>query len=220
MTDTELRSPWHDLKPLYVLPEDFAAIAHHRNCSNLRLDTLPDQFVGGLDTAEVVFLALNPGFDERDITVNLQLPEFLEANRNNRNDPYGSPFYYFGGGLEQTGGYLWWTRILKQLLLAGVTETTLRQKIMLIEYFPYHSKSYKDLPIVPSQKFAFDLVNEAMTREKIIIIMRSKDLWFEAVPKLKNYSAKMIIKNPRNPTVSSKNLSEENFNILLLKLTI
>lgn len=218
MTNTKSQSPWHNLKPLYVLPEDFAAIAHHRNYSNLRLDALPGQIIGGLDKAEVIFLLLNPGFDDKDITLDLTLPHFVEANRRNLIDPFGSPFYYLCGDLEQTGGYEWWCRILKPLLNAGITEAILRDKIMAIEYFPYHSKSYKNLPIVPSQQYAFDLVDEAIRRGKTIVVMRSKDLWFRAVPSLENYTGKMMIKNPRNPSVSSANLGEENFNILLSKL--
>lgn len=218
MTNTIPKNPWQTLKPLYVLPDDFAAIAHHKNYPNLRLDTLPDQVIGGLDNAEVVFLLLNPGFDEKDITINLTLPHFIEANRRNLTDPFGSPFYYFGGDLERTGGYEWWSRILKPLLKAGVTETTFRNKIMAIEYFPYHSKSWKDLPHVPSQQYAFDLVNEAIQRRKTIVIMRSKDLWFRAVPTLETYANKMMIKNPRNPSVSAANLGDDNFMNLLSRL--
>lgn len=217
MTNTTPKNPWHDLKPLYVLPEDFAAIAHHRNYSNLRLDTLPDQVIGGLDNAEVVFLLLNPGFDDKDTTVNLALPEFVEANRRNLTDPYGSPFYYFSGGLEATGGYIWWARILKPLIKAGVTEAMLRDKIIAIEYFPYHSKSYKNLPVVPSQRYAFNLVREAIRRQKTIIIMRSPKLWLEAVPELVDYSY-MTLNSWLNVTVSPKNLGEDNFNVVLAKL--
>ncbi len=217
MTNSTPQNPWQNLKPLYVLPEDFAAIAHHRNYSNLRLDTLPDQVIGGLDKAEVVFLLLNPGFDDKDITVNLALPEFVEANLHNLTDPYASPFYYFGSGFETTGGYIWWARILRPLIKAGVSETTLRDKIMAIEYFPYHSKSYKNLPIVPSQQYAFDLVREAIKRQKIIVIMRSPKLWLEAVPELVDYSH-MTLNSWLNITVSSKNLGETKFNQLLAKL--
>lgn len=220
MTNPVPLSPWRDLptESLYILPEDLKSIQHHRNFSNLRLETLPDQFVGGLDTAEVVFLALNPGFHESDITVNLQLPEFLEANHNNRNDPYGSPFYYFGGGLAQTGGYKWWARILNSLLQEGVTEAALRQKIMLIEYFPYHSPDWKkSLPLVPSQQFAFDLVREAIDRKKTIVIMRSEKLWRKAVPELATYKY-MLVKNLRRPFISPNNLGDENFKAILAKL--
>ena len=217
LAKSDIGSPWHNLKPLHVLPEDFAAIAHHRNYSNLRLDTLPDQFIGGLDNAEVIFLLLNPGFDETDIKINLGLPNFIQANIRNLTDPYGSPFYYFGSGLEQTGGYKWWRRILGPLLRAGITEDTLRHRIMAIEYFPYHSKTYKDLPLVPSQQYAFDVVREAIKRNKTLVI-RSPDRWVAAVPELATYPY-MTFKAPRNPSVSPNNLGVENFNTILARLT-
>lgn len=220
MTDPLLQSPWHNLptEPPYILPEDLEFIRHHRNFSNLRLDTLPGQFAGGLDTAEVVFLVLNPGYDERDTTLNLQLPKFLEANRNNHTDPYSSLFYYFNDGLETTSGYEWWARKLKPLIASGVSEDMLRKKIMLVEYFPYHSTRYKHItPSLPSQQFAFNLVYEATKRNKIIIVMRSKKLWLKAVPELASYPY-MTLNSPQNVVISPKNLGEANFNSLVSKL--
>lgn len=212
MNKSKLHNPWQDLKPLYVLPEDFAKLVGHPNYSNLRLDALPSQVIGGLDNAEIIFLLLNPGFSESDITVDLQIPRFVEANRLNHIDPYGSPFYYFNGHLERTGGYKWWRRILNPLIQAGVIEAMLKEKIMAIEYFPYHSKEWKNLPLVPSQQLAFDLVGEAIKRGKTIVITRSKDLWYDAVPALESYAHKLLVKNRRQPYISSKNVGEENFN--------
>lgn len=214
MANYDTKNPWHDLKPLYVLPEDLAAIVHHRNYSNLRLDTLPDQVIGGLDQAEVIFLLLNPGFDDKDVTVNLTLPHFVEANRRNLTDPLGSPFYYFGGDLEQTGGYEWWSRILNPLIKAGATEAMLRDRIMAIEYFPYHSKDWKDLPQVPSQQVAFDLVREAINRNKTVIIMRGKDKWQSEVKELIDYENVIVHPNPRNVSISPRNIGEANFNVI------
>jgi len=223
MTNISTQNPWHGLpvEPFYVLPKDKLCIDSHRHGEELRLDALPDPFVGGLDSAEVVFLAMNPGFEEADITVSLKMPAFLEANYNNRNDPYTSPFYYFSGGFEMTGGYVWWTKKLKTLLQAGVTEASLRDKIMLIEYLPYHSinaKKIKNLK-VPSQLFSFDLVREAMNANKTIVIMRSREFWFKSVRGLEGYQNLMIIKNPRNPAISPKNLGDENFSTILEKLS-
>jgi len=219
MTNTTPYNPWQNLKPLYVLPQDFAAIANHKNYSNLRLDTLPDQAIGGLDEAEVIFLLLNPGFDDKDITVNLALPQFVEANHRNLVDPFGSPFYYFGGNLEQTGGYEWWSRILNPLIKVGVTEVMLRHKIMAIEYFPYHSRDWKDLPLVPSQQVAFGLVREAIARNKTIVIMRGRDKWQGAVSELIGYENTIIHPNPRNVSISPGNIGESNFDTIKSLIT-
>lgn len=214
MTNAVLENPWHNLptEPPYILPEDAELIQSHRNFSNLRLDAVPGQIIGGLDTAEVVFLLLNPGFNENDVTVDIKLPGFIDDNQRNHIDPYNSPFLYFNKGYEVTGGYKWWTRILNPLIQEGITEATLRNKIIAIEYFPYHSKDWKDLPRIPSQQFAFDLVREAINRNKVIII-RSPKRWVEAVPELAEYPY-MTFRSQLNVSVSPKNIGEENFNTI------
>lgn len=219
MTVSAPLSPWRNLptKPKYILPEDLDFIQKHHNFPHLRLDMLPGQFAGGLDKAEIVFLALNPGFDERDTGVDLALPGFPEAILENQNDPFGSPFYYFNSGFEQTAGYEWWAKKLKPLMQAGVTDESLREKVMLVEYFPYHSRIWKSLPLIPSQQFAFDLVAEAVARKKIIVIMRKEKLWLEAVEGLRDYDY-MRVNSWLNPTISPNNLGEENFRAILSKL--
>ena len=102
--------------------------------------------------------------------------------------------------------------MLKELFRAGATEAMLRDKIMAIEYFPYHSKSWKDLPSVPSQQFAFDLVREAIKRGKTIVV-RSPKRWIEAVPELALYPY-ITFKNPRIANVTPNNLGIMYFNII------
>lgn len=218
-----MQNPWQELptEPSYVLPKDKVCIDLHRPLLKfeLRLDTLPEPYVGGLNKAEVIFLALNPGFDDSDIIVNLNMPKFIKANYINRNDPYNSPFYYFDGGFEETGGYKWWAKKLGPLLRAGILESTLRDKIMLIEYLPYHSKNAKKIKnlVVPSQQFSFDLVREAIRRKKIIVIMRSPELWLKEVPELENNS--VTLNSWLNVIISPNNIGELNFNRILTKLT-
>lgn len=217
-----MQNPWLDLpvhEP-YVLADDKSYIDKHRHANNeLRCDTLPEPYIGGLNNAEIIFLALNPGFRESDITVNMTHPQFSVENRRNQADPYNSIFYYFNGGFEETGGYWWWRKKLGPLLKAGVTEQMLRDKIMLIEYLPYHSENAKKISNlkVPSQGFSFELVREAVRRKKTIIIMRSPKLWVSAVPELEgNY----ISPNSwLNVTISPKNMGQENFDNILKKLT-
>lgn len=210
MTNTTPGNPWQNLKPLYVLPEDFTVLASHRNYSNLRLDALPSQVIGGLDRAEVVFLFLNPGFAESDVTDDLFNPQFVTASRLNHLDPYGSPFYLFNEELKRTGGYAWWRRVLNPLIQVGVTEEMLREKIMVIEFFPYHSEDWGNFPRVPSQEVAFDLAREAIKRNKTLIV-RSVRMWLKAVPELASYPY-VTFNSSMNVSVSPNNIGEENFN--------
>jgi len=216
-----MTNPWTklpDRKP-YILADDLEVIESHKNFMGLRLDTLPEPLVGGLDNAKVIFLALNPGFTDSDVDVNMQLPKFIEGCRANLENPYTSPFYYFNGGLEETGGYKWWSAKLKPLIAAGITEEVLRDKIMMVEYFPYHSVNYKHInSFTPSQLYSFEIVREAVRRGKTIIIMRSKTLWLEAVPELVGYSY-MTLSSAQNVVISPKNIGELNFKVLLSELS-
>lgn len=214
-------NPWEDLPQSapYILQEDLDVIESHKNFLGLRLDTLPEPLVGGLNNAKVVFLALNPGFTDSDVEVNMQMPEFIEGCRANLNDPYNSPFYYFNGGLEATGGYKWWSSKLKPLIQAGITEEVLKTKIMMIEYFPYHSVNYKHINrFTPSQLYSFELVREAIKLNKTIVIMRSKALWLEAVPELADYTF-MTLNSSQNVTISPKNIGELNFKVIISELS-
>lgn len=212
MIENLSNSPWSKLPETapYILPEDLSVIEQHKNFTGLRLDTYPEPLVGGLDNAKIVFLALNPGFTDDDVKVNLHLPEFIDGCRSNISNPFTSLFYYFESGLEATGGYRWWTTKLKPLIQAGISISILKDKIMMIEYFPYHSVNYRHInTFTPSQLYSFEIVREAIRRKKTIIIMRSRALWTEAVPELATYPY-LELNSAQNVTVSRTNLDNKN----------
>jgi hypothetical protein len=79
----------------------------------------------------------------------------------------------------------------------------------VVEWFPYHSKT-SGLPIkrvCPSQEYSFQLVNE-MLSSKIVVGMRSKKHWLNAVPAVENVP---FLKTPQNPHVSPANAGTELF---------
>lgn len=75
----------------------------------------------------------------------------------------------------------------------------------MIEYFPYTTEHFGCNFQIPSQKYTFFLVEEAMRRNALIIQMRSKRVWQEAIPALSGYPHYFALKNPQNPTISEKN---------------
>ena len=81
----------------------------------------------------------------------------------------------------------------------------LASKILCVEYFPYHSKKYKEMNEIPSQKYGFYLVEQALKRKATIIILRAEKRWWKAVPKLKNYEY-YLLKNPQSGTINSDNI--------------
>ena len=214
-----MTNPWKNLpkhKP-YILPDDKQYIEKYKNYNNLELDTLPEPYVGGINKSKVVFLALNPGFDDSNITINMNSKKFIKDNLDNLKNPISSNFYYFKKGRESTGGYIWWSKKLKPLLTSGVTHKQLLEKMMVIEFFPYHSRKYKHINTkhyIPSQEFSFELTREAMRQNKTIIIMRGERLWLKAIPELIQYPY-LTLSSKQNVTISSNNLGENSFDNIL-----
>jgi hypothetical protein len=75
-------------------------------------------------------------------------------------------------------------------------------------FSPYRSRSFAKLSaILDSQLYGFHLVRAAISRGAEIVLMRSKRLWFDAVPELRTYERLHLVANPRNPVISSLNVS-------------
>lgn len=207
-----MKNPWTNLSqfPPFIAPVDAPFIdTDLSNLLHLRFEVQPDPFLGDLDEASVVVLALNPGFQKEDLAI-FKKPEYFRQNRLSLLHKSTPPFYVLNENLAYSGGYKWWTRILKQPL----TEVSLEQlsrKLMCIQYSPYHSVTYTHFsPVLPSQKYSFQLVEEAIHRGKTIIVMRSEKLWLEAVPALKEADY-IKLKNPRNPVLSPSNMKDHEY---------
>jgi len=75
----------------------------------------------------------------------------------------------------------------------------------VIEYFPYVSEKFGCQTCIPSQAYNFYLVQEAIRRNALVIQMRSKRVWQEAVPGLMSYHNYYELRNPQNPAISQNN---------------
>ncbi len=215
-------NPWEKLSPLppYVLPRDSEVLDGAPNSikSNLVFDVLPDPYFGDPTLANVFLLALNPGFLPIDRDVHMKDTFFIEQNKLNLIHSSIHPWYFFEERLHYTGGYKWWSRILAPLFRDCDGERIMN-KLMCVEYLPYHSIKYKHLPqLLPSQEYSLELVRQAMKANKLIIIMRSKKLWLEALPELASYPF-IQLKNPRTPSISPGNMQKEDYLRLLKYLS-
>jgi len=185
--------------------------------SHLELSVLPDPYVGDLKKAKVVFLLLNPGFQEGDNEICAPHSEYFHENKASLTHAAHPPFYVLGEKFKQSGGYAWWIKKLKRVMESGVSISNLSEEIMCIQFFPYHSEKYKHFPKkLPSQYYSFELVKEAIRKQKTIVMMRSEKRWLEAVPELKGNYIK--IRNVRNPTVSDSNMKPEEFQRIINEL--
>lgn len=204
-------NPWTALpaKPPYVLPSD-ANIINGR--PDIRLDLLPMPYMGHPDRAALYVLTLNPGVSQGDEAL-LQNPYFVDQNRRSLTFESTYPFCQFDPALAGTPGHVYWAQCLGQLGVA-LGEDFLRERVMCVEYFPYHSWRFHRFPQrLPSQSFSFDLVRQAVAQRKPIVLLRGRKLWLSSVPELASsayYELKSI-----NSTVSTRNMAEGVFQALV-----
>ena len=173
-------------------------------------DLIPEPFQGRTD-ANIVLLALNPGYDDLD-------HHFHKVDQSYRKSVINCikeidqefPFYLLNPEFKNSPGYSYWASDNKGILrnlLHYQDAHKLSNNLLSIEYFPYKSLKFKPLnQILPSQNFGFQLVRKAIKRKAIIIMLRSRELWYKAVPELINYPRVYYTKNARNVVLSSNNL--------------
>lgn len=175
--------------------------------AGLKLDHLPVPWIGDPRNARVLFLALNPGWTPD--TDRLEREVYAEENRKALTFNSDVPFFCLDDRLATSRGYMWWRRRLGRLVdLFGLDHV--RSNVSCVEWFAYHSATFRKLPVLPSQKYSFELVNGAIDRGAGIVLMRSRALWVESVPRLE--SAGMVeLRVPRSPYVTPANLAENGF---------
>lgn len=210
-----MQNPWIKLPkiPPHILLEDFEVLTKYGKKPEhfgLQLEILPIPYLGNFKKASVVLLCLNPGYHRYLDRKAYEDKYYFQESLNSLTFSNRIPFLYLDTKLKHTGGYKWWTRLLKRLTEKfGIK--ILSEKLMCLQYLPYHSKIYSNPPcILPSQKFTFSILRRAIKNNKIIVIMRSKKLWFDAVPELKT-SPFIELKNYRMPYITERNTKNGDF---------
>jgi hypothetical protein len=205
-----VNNPWQQLpqEADFVLPDDRDLVnAFNLTAEDelkLHLELLPEPFLGSQD-APVVLLNLNPGYSDRDLSCH-QNPVFQTRSRGNlTHEPCAYPFYLLSPDVSSAPGYEWWTKRLKSLIQQTGDQPVARN-VLCVEYFPYHSKKFGHAALrLPSQQYSFALVRSAIEREAVVVCMRGKRFWFEAVPELISYHRLYHLNSTQNVAVSQRN---------------
>lgn len=220
-------NPWTKLpsNAPFILPEDLDAIDNYNRRwvgtpYEILLGEIPSPYIGD-PKASVILLNLNPGYspDEQESPNIVYFREIARANLIHQFHDY--PYYVLDPSLEGTpSGYTWFMQKLGPLMrAANLTAQELSKKLFTVEYFPYHSVKYGwQSGVLPSQKYATHLVREAISREAIIVVMRGKNTWMEAIPELIKYPKVYTLNSHQNVIISKNNLGEESFNFIVEKL--
>lgn len=210
-----MRNPWLELpaQSPYVLDRDRASIDKyntlHNNDKKIIVESVPEPFIGNPQSAKVVLLSLNPGHSEDDAKAHSDADFRGAMMRNLQHEPQDYPFYGLNPKFAWTGCGIWWGTHTRRLREAGVSWEAISNGLLVIEWFPYHSRR-AGLPIKPicqSQEYSFQLATE-MLASKVVVGMRSKKHWLKAVPAVQNVP---FLKNPRNPHISPANTGAELF---------
>jgi hypothetical protein len=209
-------NPWIGLcssNGSYILPEDSSQISEHNKLYG-HLPTavieglIPEPFIGNADSAKVILLGLNPGHSDDDAK-NHQKPEFREALCKNLCGDYQNyPFYPLNPEfITTTGAGRWWDKRTRELQ----EECGLKlvaERLMVIEWFPYHSKRFAPKLTCHSQRYSFKLAKDLLGKKPIILRMRARKHWTHAVPAL---AAVPSLRNPQCGYLSKGNMDGDLF---------
>jgi hypothetical protein len=130
----------------------------------------------------LVLLNLNPGHsaDDKEWHSN---PAFQEAMFHNlrQDDSQKCPFYPLDPAFKESGAGKWWRPLIRELQEESRLDyATLAKKLMVIEWFPYHSEK-SALPrklVCESQKYSFQLAKQMLQEQRVVVLgMRSRDHW-------------------------------------------
>ena len=212
-----MQNPWIDLPGAapYVLPGDQPHIKVFNSYMKprFRLDTnlMPQPFVGNRQ-APLVILSRNPGAEGHH---NDAYADAIKTNLTSE-----APDQLFPAlevRFEMTQGAKWWGSCLDVVASKmGSKISQLAGRVQAIEFHGYHSRSWRALPItLPSQRFGFWLVEQAMIRRATIVVVRGQRDWTIAVPNLGSYPLLVPIKNPRSASISPGNCGTKGFRRVL-----
>jgi hypothetical protein len=217
---TDIANPWLRLPrvPPYVLDVDRDFILRHNTVApddyKIIDHCIPEPFIGNPETAKVVLLLLNPGFNKNTDSDSHRRSDFKDAIfRNIRRETQEYHFYPLNPDFKDTACGEWWRRRFRTLI-EKVDKRVLADKLLAIQLFPYHSQKWNPkCPMCESQKYSSYLAKTMLRKQGTKVVgMRSKKLWgveneaFLGVP---------YLKNPRNVCVSRANMEDGLFEDLV-----
>jgi hypothetical protein len=214
LQESPATNPWRELPETgqLVLRSDADLVkqfnARVKPDHRLHLNLIPEPYLGN-PIAPVVLLNLNPGFHKSGESLHRDR-DFRRAARDNLLHARKSwPFYLLDPSLKEGRGRKWWLSCLSALIDEVGSDKTVASSIFVAEIHGYHSKRYRrQRPALPSQRYTVSLVQQALARNALCLIMRGAKYWRMAVPGLEKCPK---LRNPRNPSISCRNCGSDSF---------
>lgn len=221
-----LGNPWLKLgeKAPYVLEIDRKSIecynADKAENSNHCIDTslIPEPFIGNPHSAKLVLLSLNPGRDDNDAEGHAD-PDFRSAMFSNlRHIPQQHPFYPLNPEFRWTPCGKWWAK-LTRALTEGLDLDLVTERLLVIEWFPYHSKK-SGLPherfLCESQRYSCHIAQEMREKGTLMVLLRSPQHWAVCD---KGFSKLPLPHSRQNPVLTAKNFGDDLFKQMRVALS-
>jgi hypothetical protein len=212
-----MENPWADLPetPPFVAPADGSLIGRYpKAAARLQLDLLPTPYLGKPD-AQVYVLVLNPGGQHDDFEFGA---EFVRERRRALRFESSCCFWSLNPALRGSEAHKYaWDHMGR--LIGEVGRQRVAERMMWVQYFGYQSLRGPEFPVeLPSQRFGFQLVQDAIVAGKLVIIARSRMEWTEAVPELASYDY-IRLSNWRRPYLTPGNMGGAAFARLVQALS-
>lgn len=228
--DITVDTLWSD-NAKYVTSDDKEVVVKYNKdnkgkATRFRLEIPPEPWQGNPLEAKVIILTLNPGYVdnanrliakllEKSIDVkalckfknevlHLNAKSMMPPKATNSNDVIST-----WEAFNMLGDW-YWVRMLRELREAYVgndpqKEDVFYQKFSIVEYCPYSSEKFCDVPKLKSMKFTKLLINGIKNDpDKLFIIMRGEKFW-------KTLLGKDVITNNHRCQYLSKNNLKKNF---------
>ena len=223
-----MQNPWVNISWQNTVADCDKNIIYPAYCAKKGIDisNLPEPFSGNINS-HVVCLNLNPGIGKCDACFRFD-KTFLKETQQTLNQDLISPktprqYMWFTDIRCKKGvvhdGCEWWKKKTKYL----VNAIQIPLNIFVIEYFPYHSQHSISFPSLPSDDYRNDLIDDALNKGKLIVIMRGERLWYgiqdrSIGQRLKKHANLIVLSNPRNISFSQNTIGAKNWNLLINEL--
>ena len=223
-----MNNPWTNISWQNTVADCDKNIIYPAYCAEKGIDIsiLPEPFSGNINS-HVVCLNQNPGIGKCDACFRFD-KMFLKETQKTLNQDLKAPktpnqYMWFvdirckNGGLHD--GCEWWKKRTKDL----VNAIPIPLNMFVIEFFPYHSQHSFSFPALPSDEYRNDLLDDALRKEKLIVIMRGKGIWTSIIDRnigerLKNHPNLIVLSNPRNISFSPNTMGQNDWNRLINEL--
>jgi hypothetical protein len=218
-----MENPWKNISEetsKYIADCDKVVIKKLDLESKFDFSILPHPYMGDPVNAEIFLLNGNPniGAPNKGIDHKIFTKEHKDIVLNNlEHKIVDYPLYGINGAFKNYFVFKWWFKHLEPIIKKIKNPQKVSKKIFEAEYVPYFSDKF--IPVtVPSQKYTFDIIERAIDNNKVIIIMRGKNEWENAIQNLNNFCNKFVLHSAQNVIISSGNLDDGKFEEIIKRI--